>query len=159
MKILALDMATKTGWATNSPAISGVESFAVRRGESPGMRYVRFQSWLTEMVAHIAPALIVYEQAHHRGGAATEVAAGFATHLQSFVARNGIEITTVHTGTIKKFATGRGNASKSQMMEAYHDTFGKLPEDDNEADAKWILEWALREFCVDASGDVSRRNN
>lgn len=41
MNILALDMATKTGWATNAGRTSGVQTFDVKRGESPGMRFLR----------------------------------------------------------------------------------------------------------------------
>jgi hypothetical protein len=54
------------------------------------------------------PSLIVYEQTHNRGGAATEVAAGFTTRVQEFAARHGIEHAAVHSATLKKFATGRG---------------------------------------------------
>lgn len=146
-KILGLDMATKTGWAINSsPESSGCENFAVRRGESPGMRYIRFQAWLAEIVNLTHPELIVYEQAHHRGGAATEVCLGLATHLQSFCAKHEIDFSSVHSSVIKKFATGKGNAGKEMMMEAYSANFGVQPIDDNECDARWILEWAKTQF-------------
>ena len=49
MKILALDLATKSGWATNVDHQSGVQVFDVRRGESPGMRFLRCRAWLGEM--------------------------------------------------------------------------------------------------------------
>ncbi len=146
MRILALDMATKTGWAMNDPSVSGVENFAVRRGESPGMRFVRFVAWLEEIIEKARPDLVVYEQAHHRGGAATEVAVGLATHLQSTLARHGIDHTSYHTATIKKHATGRGNAGKEEMMAAYRERFGSRPVDDNEADARWALDLAMRDF-------------
>jgi len=84
MKILALDLGTKTGWALaeNDRTESGVQVFDVRRGESPGMRYLRFNRWLEELTgATPKPDLIAYEQPHHRGGAATEIAAGFSTRV------------------------------------------------------------------------------
>ena len=146
MKILALDLATKTGYACNEPQVSGVENFAVRREESPGMRFVRFNAWLTEMVETIEPDLIVYEQAHHRGGPATAVAEGLIAHTLRICAGYGIEHSTCHTGTLKKFATGKGNASKKIMMEAFRDKFNRIPIDDNEADACWLLEWAKAEW-------------
>ena len=143
MRILALDLATHTGWACNYPVeTSGVDVFDVRRGESPGTRYLRFVSWLREKIAIVEPQLIIYEQAHHRGGAATEIAAGFATHLQSTCAAAGIEHTTVHTSTLKKFATGKGSGKKDLMMAAYRSRWGKEPIDDNECDARWMLEYA-----------------
>lgn len=147
MRILALDLATKTGWATNYPIEeSGVDTFDVRRGESPGTRYLRFVAWLREKIKIIGPELIVFEKAHHRGGAATEIAAGFATHLQSTCAELGVEHLSVHTGTLKKFATGSGNANKYIMMKRYRAVFGRHPIDDNEADARFLLKYGESEF-------------
>jgi Holliday junction resolvasome RuvABC endonuclease subunit len=43
--------------------------------------------------------------------------------------------------TIKRFITGKGNASKSEVIEAIHEK-GFSPRDDNEADALALM------FCV-----------
>lgn len=146
MRILALDLATKTGYAMNEPDVSGTEDFSLRRGDSPGIRYLRFVSWLEEIIAKSRPDIVVAEQAHHRGGAATEVAAGFQTHMQSTCAKHGVEFTTRHTGTIKKHATGKGNAGKDEMMAAFVQKWGREPKDDNHADAMWLLDMVSREF-------------
>jgi len=143
MRILALDLAQKTGWATNYPEISGIDVFDVRRGESPGTRYLRFVSWLREKISIIKPELIIFEQAHHRGGAATEIAAGFSTHLQSTCADLGIQHASVHTATLKKHATGKGNVGKDIMMAAYRGRWGTEPIDDNECDARWLLDYGV----------------
>jgi Holliday junction resolvasome RuvABC endonuclease subunit len=45
-------------------------------------------------------------------------------------------------GTIKRHATGKGNASKEAMIAAAC-ARGYSPADDNEADAIAILHWAL----------------
>ena len=45
-------------------------------------------------------------------------------------------------GTIKKHATGKGNADKAAMVAAMH-ALGHAPADDNEADALALLYWAL----------------
>ena len=147
MRILALDMATKTGWAVNKPELSGVENFAIKRGESPGMRFLRFHAWLEEMFQKVKPNLVVYEQAHHRGGAATAIALGMIAILQKQCAERGVEYMTCHTGTLKKHATGKGNASKSEMMRAYKAKWGHEPMDDNECDARWLLDWAITNLC------------
>ncbi|MGA2260608.1 MAG: hypothetical protein ABSH28_04130 [Acidobacteriota bacterium] len=94
MRVLALDPGTRTGWALaeSGHTGSGVQVFDVKRGESPGIRYLRFNRWLEDLAGEASKAdLIVYEQPHHRGGAATEVAAGFSTRAQEFCARHGIE--------------------------------------------------------------------
>ena len=148
MVILGLDLATKTGWCfTDSGKViaSGVQDFSKRRGESNGILFLRFRKWLFTMLDLHAPALIVYERAHFRG-AATEILVGLQTHAQAIAAEHGIESTPVHTGEVKKFATGSGRASKEDMIEAARTKLGRPPVDDNEADAVLIALWAEREF-------------
>lgn len=47
--------------------------------------------------------------------------------------------------TIKRFITGKGNASKSEVIEAVKGK-GFIPQDDNEADALALM------FCVNNLG-------
>jgi len=148
MNILSLDTATKTGWATNIHGKrSGVIEFQLKRGESPGMRFLRCRAWLNEMwkLLNVKIDVIVYEQAHHRGGAATAVCVGLVTEVQAFAAEHGIELMPVHTATLKKFATGNGRASKADMIQAARER-GCNVQDDNEADAVLLLEYALSEL-------------
>jgi Holliday junction resolvasome RuvABC endonuclease subunit len=146
MKILALDMATKTGWWCNSPLAGGVENFKVRQGDSRGMLFLRFRTWINEMLIRVKPELVVYEEAHRHGKASSEVALGLLSHLQAACEENGgVQYTYCHTNTLKKFATGRGNADKSDMMKAYRERWHHEPQDDNESDARWLLTWAEHE--------------
>ncbi len=150
MNILSLDLATETGWALHANGIrsSGSIQFNVRRGESPGIRFVRFRKWLADMA--FGPKvpkldLVVYEMAHHRGGAATAVGVGFATVVLEFCAQFEIEHTGVHTATLKKFATGKGNATKDDVIRCVNEKFGEpgvYVDNDNEADAIALLEYA-----------------
>jgi Holliday junction resolvasome RuvABC endonuclease subunit len=91
--------------------------------------------------------VICYEQAHHRGGAATACCVGLVTEVLAFAAERNIEVMPVHSATLKKFATGSGRANKSQMIKAAK-ARGWNPQDDNEADACLILEYALCELNV-----------
>lgn len=142
VNILALDMATKTGWATNINRISGIQVFDVKRGESPGMRFLRCRGWLNQMLDLLgAIDVIVYEQAHHRGGAATACCVGLISTVQAFAAEHAIELMAIHTGELKRWATGKGNAGKRLMIEAAK-ARGWSPSDDNEADAQLLLEHA-----------------
>ena len=50
------------------------------------------------------------------------------------------QIIGIPVGTIKKHATGKGNASKEMMIEAARKKLGYKDDDDNEADALWILD-------------------
>ena len=59
--ILAIDLGVHTGWALEEEGhlTAGVQTFELARGESPGMRYVRFSRWLDEIARHAK--VIVYE--------------------------------------------------------------------------------------------------
>ncbi len=145
MNILALDCGTKTGWAVardGKLVESGVSVFELKRGDK-GMRFFRFRSWLEDLVKMSKPDVIYYEQAHYRGGAATALGVGMATRVQEVASVAGISYASVHTGTLKKHATGRGNSAKPMMIAAAKERWRVEPEDDNEADALCILAYAI----------------
>lgn len=164
MIILGIDPGTKTGWAIcveGKIVESGVQTFDLGRGESPGMRFLRFRQWLRQVTpvqlwANTDQHILAYERAHHRGGAATEIGVGFCTRIQEFAAEQGYESMPVHTATLKKWATGSGRADKSVMIAAAMERILKnlctheipsgrrAPEalGDDEADAILIALWA-----------------
>lgn len=164
--VLALDLATKTGWALSegSRIESGVQDFTKKRGESNGMLFVHFNSWLrgfrkslrvfvengVATIPSIKPDLIVFEQAHHRGGAATEIAVGLMTRVLEFCAEHRIEHASVHSMTLKKWATGSGKADKGAMIARANQFYRPAPyhliSDDNEADAVLLLHYAIAEI-------------
>jgi crossover junction endodeoxyribonuclease RuvC len=147
MNLLALDLATRTGWALQEAGRleSGVATFDVKRGESPGMRYVRFRRWLEDVGTRVE--LVVYEQTiiTGPGSMAREIATGFATRVQEYCAARAIEHAAVWAGTLKKWTTGRGNAKKPDMLEAVAGRWRRV-DDDNEADAIALLHYALAEI-------------
>jgi len=145
VNILALDLATKTGWAF-SGGTSGVQSFKPRRGDSPGVRYLNLRAWLSGMHEITPFELIAYEQAHHRGGHATEVLVGMATTVQAWAAEHGVETTTRQSVEIKKHALGKGKGSKLSMMLACEKKFGIEPQDDNHADALFLLSLVMSDL-------------
>ncbi len=150
MIVLAIDPGTRCGWAVRDgarAAASGVWNLAPPRGASPGTRYLYLLARLREVrVAYPALRLVAYELAHQRGGAATEYAIGVATHLQSWCAEERLEHLAIHSATVKRLATGRGNAKKPEMLAAAQRRWpDQQVSDDNHADALWIAEAALQE--------------
>ena len=144
--ILALDLGTTTGWALRSPdgaITSGTQSFRPQRFEGGGMRFLRFKRWLTELKAHAdgIDSLHFEEVRRHVSTDAAHVYGGFLATLTSWCEHHQIPYQGVPVGTIKKHATGKGNASKDEMITAMR-RLGHVPTDDNEADALALLHWA-----------------
>lgn len=132
MKILALDIATKTGWKTETA--SGVWDLKPNRGESEGMRVVRFKSKVREMIEMEGITLISYERPAGMHKASIMVASEMVGVLKDLCIEKGIDLACYSAPQIKKFATGKGNAGKDQMIAAAVRS-GFNPADDNEADA------------------------
>ncbi|MEF8736780.1 MAG: hypothetical protein V5B35_09365 [Candidatus Accumulibacter necessarius] len=144
--MLALDLGTTTGWALSSRdghIISGSESFKPGRFEGGGMRYLRFKRWLTEVkqCADSIDAVYFEEVRRHAGVDAAHAYGGFLAHLTAWCEHHQIPYQGVPVGTIKKHATGKGNAGKAAMIAAAK-ARGLDPQDDNEADALALLAWA-----------------
>lgn len=149
MNILAIDQALHTGWASlkDGHIESGSIWFKAERSESRGIRFLKFRQWLNRMIDLVEPNIVVYEQTHMRGGAATEVAYGFTTRIQERCSELDIEYTAVHSGTLKKFTTGSGAASKADMIKAAEKMYNKnLNNDDDEADALCLLAYARDKY-------------
>ena len=145
--ILALDLGTHTGWALHhldGTITSGTEHFKPQRFEGGGMRFLRFKRWLNELLAA--------SRRHQRGVLRGSPAARrrrcrprlrrFPGHLTAWCEHHHIPYQGVPVGTIKKHATGKGNAGKDEMIAAAQ-ARGHAPADDNEADALALLHWAL----------------
>lgn len=121
--------------------------FSKKRGESNGMLFFRFRNWLGAIL-ETGFDLVIYEQAHHRGGAATEIGVNLTGRIQECCAERDIEFTSVHSGTLKKQILGHGNAGKSEMMAFTKIQLGRDPIDDNEADAVGIAIYGWREYST-----------
>ena len=150
--ILALDLGTRTGWAlldTNGTITSGTEQFKPQRFEGGGMRFLRFKRWLAELLTASDHINAVYfeEVRAHKGTAAAHTYGAFLGQLSAWCERHGAAYQGVPVATIKKHATGKGNAGKDLVIAAMC-RLGHAPVDDNEADALAILHWALAQEGV-----------
>ena len=70
----------------------------------------------------------------YKGIDAAHCYGGFLASLCAWCELHGIPYAGVPVGTIKKHATGKGNANKETMIESAVNR-GHRPKDDNEADA------------------------
>jgi Holliday junction resolvasome RuvABC endonuclease subunit len=145
--ILALDLGTTTGWALRSSdgtINSGSTSFRPQRFEGGGMRFLRFKRWLAELkdMTGGIHALYFEEVRRHVSTDAAHAYGGFLATLTAWCEHHQIPYQGVPVGTIKKHATGKGNASKDDVLSAMR-ALGHAPTDDNEADALALLRWAI----------------
>lgn len=144
---LALDLGTTTGWALHQQdgsITSGTEHFKPQRFEGGGMRYLRFKRWLAELKACANGLQGIYfeEVRRHASTDAAHAYGGFLGLLTAFCEHHQVPYQGVPVGTIKKHATGKGNANKLEMIAAMKSR-GHAPIDDNEADALALLHWAI----------------
>ena len=86
---------------------------------------------------------VVFEEVRaHAGTLAAQVYGGFLAHLTAWCERKAAPYLGVPVATIKRHATGKGNAPKEDVIRAVR-AQGFLPKDDNEADALALLAWAI----------------
>jgi Holliday junction resolvasome RuvABC endonuclease subunit len=141
---LALDLGTTTGFAWSSARgamVSGTWDFRPKKYEGAGMRYLRFHQALDALHARATIEVVWFEAVRrHIGTDAAHVYGGLMGHLESWCEKQNPKVPYegIPVGTIKKSWTGKGNASKDEMM-AECVRRGFEPDDDNEADAIAIL--------------------
>lgn len=168
MKILALDLGGKCGWALYSDGVitSGtwklVKTTTKKRRELPGYRFVRFNAELEKIEDTGELDYIFYEEVHaHAGTDAAHIYGAFRGLLMFYCDNRykPLPYGSFGVGTIKKRATGKGNAKKPQMIQAANmkllKRLKRKVSDDNEADALWILKLAMEQLHQSWPGEKS----
>ena len=143
---MALDLGTLTGFALRSPENiinSGSVNLKSGRYEGGGMRYLRFRHWLDEVKKIGAFEFIVFEEVRrHAGVDAAHVYGGLLATLTAWAEHHSIPYEGVPVGTWKKALTGKGNASKADVLAAVR-AQGYAPDSEDEADAIGVLLWTM----------------
>jgi len=141
VRILAIDPGTRCGWAlhTGEEILSG--TWNLKSDDNPGRRWIGFR----KRIRAANPDKIVYEKVMaHAATLAAHMYGGFEATIQAYCAEAGVELDSVHVGTIKKHATGKGNANKAQMVSAAAKRWPEIEiQDDNQADALWLLDYEM----------------
>lgn len=155
MNILALDPATKTGWAYGDATqphktwLSGWWDLSVRPDESTGMRLKRLESKLRE--AHSwGLGLVVFEAGRNAKNArAVAVAGQLQGVIELFCTNQEIDYRGYSPSEIKRWATGKGNANKDRVANA---AIHRWPDTKfecwDQADALWLLDLAVRDLAL-----------
>ena len=143
MSILALDLGNKFGWAIkqNSTIDSGWEKLSTN-AKNHGKKFYLFSCWLREQDNLDIDKVYHEDVRNHAGVYAAHAYGGYLAILQVWAYKREIECVGVGVGQIKKFWTGKGNASK-EMMIAEANKRGFETQNDNESDALALLHYAL----------------
>ena len=158
MIILGIDPGTRCGWAVrhvDGRIDSGTWNLAPRRFEGGGMRFLRLRGYLAEVLDRAQPGMVVFEEVRrHLGTDAAQIYGGVIAIVQEECERRCIPYQGIPVGTVKRTATGKGNADKDAMIAAANRQWGLHlgKKDDNEADARWIAETAAIEQAIEAAG-------
>lgn len=147
MTLLALDLGTKTGYAVGTPGaiVSSTQHNERGRFDGGGMRFLRFRRWLNDLHHTTRFGEVVFEEVRgHEGTDAAHVYGGLLAVLTAWCEEKQIPYTGIPVGTIKRFATGKGNASKTDVIAAVQG-WGYKPKDDNEADAIALFHYRTTE--------------
>lgn len=131
-KILALDIATNTGWKTETA--SGTWNFTPKRWESQGMKLIRFKAKVKEIIDLEWINIISYERAAWMHKASIISESEMIGVVKLLAEELWIHLACYSATEIKKFATGKWNANKQMMIDKAIE-LGYNPWDDNEADA------------------------
>jgi Holliday junction resolvasome RuvABC endonuclease subunit len=140
MNILALDLGSKTGFAIlkDGQITIGTKKLSHDRRAS-GVRALDFYRWLTQTIREHGIGRVYFERVYRHSGVEAAHLYGYFMHMLAAVCEeHGIRCAGIPVTTIKKFATGKGNASKEEMIAAARSR-GFNPVDDNSADALAIL--------------------
>ena len=154
--IVALDLATRTGWArwrAGDEVHHGTIALP-ETGPEVGRFLAAFDDRLVSVLA-VAPDVVVFE-APWVGSDTHQATArklmGLAGHVEFVCYRAGIACCEVNNNTVRKHFCGKGNAPrkamKAMVIAACRDR-GWSPANDDEADALAMLDYAAHVYRLD----------
>ena len=157
MRILALDLATATGWALWA-SWGEVEYGTVRlpkTGEDVGRFLLAFEGWLAPRLTEWKVELVVFEMPilpQPTQMATLRKLYGLAGVTEMVAIRAGVDVCEKNLSTIRKHFIGCGTGPREVMKRLTVEECrrrGWDPEDDNAADALALLDLAGCLLCED----------
>lgn len=151
--ILALDLATRFGWAW-LPAPDAEPRYGTYKlpstGEDIGRFLNAYEDWFAEALGTWEPEQVAFEAPLLLHPGKTNIATArklmcLAGVTESMCVRRRIPCYEGHLQEVKKFFAGHGRADKGQMIAACQ-ARGWRPTDDNSADALGLMCWAVSRF-------------
>ena len=147
--VLTLDLAGRTGWADcqcDGTVQSGVRVFI---GENVGRRFDNAFVILSKLFHTRKPAIVFVEMPFTKrpGDLAARTQYGYHAFVHLLAHERGVEVVEAPSTSVKLLWTGSGRANKAAMV-AEAEARGFQPQDDNEADALAVLNYALTDSDI-----------
>lgn len=142
---LALDLSlTASGWARG-------ESAGVLSPPSQSLIGPRRLAWIRDQVLELAHgvdliAIEGYALGSARGASRSHATGELGGVVRLAIWEASIPFVVVPPASLKKYATGKGNSGKPEVLAAAIRRLGYLGHDDNEADALWLLQMARARY-------------
>jgi crossover junction endodeoxyribonuclease RuvC len=154
MKILGLDLSlTRSGWASGRDAYGLLIPPKTHADGIPRIDWVMRQVIDTLAIGVDLVVIEGYSFGQARGTSHSHAQGELGGLVRWALFRKGISYVEIPPATLKKFATGKGNANKELMLaEAVRRLDYRGRSDNNEADALWL--WMLGAEAYGFGGDV-----
>lgn len=143
---IGIDLGAKTGlaWTRECSEHDYTCLNLVKPKDDKSQRFITLKHELDIRFGALRPDIVYYEDVkRHAGTLAAHAYGGYLAVLRMTCQEKGVKLVPIGVGTVKKHATGKGNASKQMMLEAAKKYFGYEGKNDNIADALWILQTGL----------------
>lgn len=144
-RYIGIDPGSNCGWAvldeTGDRVASGTWKLTGGRFDGAGMRFVRLDNHLRELLAAGDDTILGFEEVRrHMGTDAAHIYGGVVAIVMRACEELSVPYAGVPVGTVKKTGTGKGNSGKEEMVSSAEARWEVKVADDNEADALWIAE-------------------
>lgn len=138
MKILGLDISTKTGVSVMSVTSDGIQhnTWELEYKNLRGLeRVLKFYEWITAYLLKEKPELIVLEGYGYANAHTLVLLVEIGTAIRLAGYQAGIPMVNVAPSMLKKFCTGGGDAKKEQILLEVFKKWGFSAKTNNEGDA------------------------
>lgn len=140
--VLGLDVSTKTGWVAID-AMGSVECGEKQFKSLKGIARVdAFLGFTVELCETYAPVTVYIEGYGYANKHSLVTLVEIGTAIRLALHSEGITPVEVAPNVLKKYATGKGNAQKDQIMLAVYKKWGFEAETNNIADAFVLAQMA-----------------
>jgi hypothetical protein len=153
--ILALDLATKTGWALErdgQPPLMDYEDFSQSPGAHPGDVFVDFRQWFIPFCQKHKPARIIYEAPWLDSGKSAAATMEFLIQITGIVVADAaafkLPISKASTNSVRSFFVGNQHAKKPVVM-AECVRRGWKPPNFDASDAAALLAYGVHLYAPD----------